>query len=52
MTRERREIIMRTVEWRKKEQNLKKKIACLFLGFLTSLSTTRLYRGRAPRQSV
>ena len=25
--------------------------ACLF-GFLTSSSTTRLYRGRAPRQSV
>ena len=24
---------------------------CLF-GFLTSSSTTRLYRGRAPRQSV
>ena len=26
-------------------------IVCLF-GFLTSSSTTRLYRGRAPRQSV
>ena len=26
-------------------------LVCL-LGFLTSSSTTRLYRGRAPRQSV
>ena len=33
---------------------LVKQVICLFclFGFLTSSSTTRLYRGRAPRQSV
>ena len=28
------------------------KVICWLVGFLTSSSTTRLYRGRAPRQSV
>ena len=32
-------------------QSVRNNIVCLF-GFLTSSSTTRLYRGRAPRQSV
>ena len=34
-----------------KDRETKSIFVCLF-GFLTSLSTTRLYRGRAPRQSV
>ena len=32
-------------------EDLADALVCLF-GFLTSSSTTRLYRGRAPRQSV
>ena len=35
----------------KRERERESLFLCLF-GFLTSSSTTRLYRGRAPRQSV
>ena len=36
---------------REKGRERKREI-CWLVGFLTSSSTTRLYRGRAPRQSV
>ena len=36
---------------RQTDRQTETEFVCLF-GFLTSLSTTRLYRGRAPRQSV
>ena len=39
------------VREREREGEREREFVCLF-GFLTSSSTTRLYRGRAPRQSV
>ena len=45
---EKAEIRQREKEQRERERDL---FVCL-VGFLTYSSTTRLYRGRAPRQSV
>ena len=43
--------IMIWFEKKKNPYSIEKSCACLF-GFLRSSSTTRLYRGRAPRQSI